>query len=82
MRVSVPDYIFKFREWADGPENQMKRSLLFPGLRFDNKIEIYDWGYFSLATLTTLLTRETFIINAFYNTQTEDIIINSIYALV
>lgn len=79
MRLNVPQYIFDFQKWADGPENQMRRSLLLPGLRFDNKLETYNWGYFSLATLTTLLTRETFMINAYYNTKTEDTILNSLY---
>lgn len=78
-RVTVPQYIFDFQKWADGSDNQNSQSLLLPALRRDNKLQTYNWGYFSLTPLTALFSRATFIENAFYSTKTEDAILNGLY---
>lgn len=78
-KVTVPQYIFDFQKWADDPNNQNSQSLLLPALRRDNKLQTYNWGYFSLTPLTALFSRATLIENAFYSTKPEDTILNSIY---
>lgn len=78
-RITIPQYILDFQKWADSPDNQYSQSLLLPALREDNKLQTYDWGYFSLTPLTALFTRGTFIENAFYSTKTEEVMLSAIY---
>ncbi len=78
-RVTVPQYIFDFQRWADSSDNQNSQTLLLPALRRDNKLQTYNWGYFSLTPLTALFSRAIFIENAFYSTKTEDAILNGMY---
>ena len=78
-RLTVPQYIFDFQKWANSLENKNVRSLLFPKLLESNKLQTYDWGYFSLIVLTSLLSRESFLTNSPYTNENENTILDGIY---
>jgi len=78
-RIKIPNYIFDFQKWANSQDNKNTRSLLLPALRSGNKLETYNWGYFSFSPLTNLLTNEALIQNGPYNIESEDIILSAIY---
>lgn len=77
-RVKVPEYIFEFGNWINqrGPD---ERYLIMPQLGNTNYIS-YDWGYWSIAPITSLISRNSFVHNNALVSQEERLLMNEMYA--
>ncbi len=56
MKVVVPAYVFDFAKWEKSHQNNESKVFLLPQVNFENKVDTYTWGYWSLTPLTSLLT--------------------------
>jgi len=81
-KVTVPEYVFEYADWAQSEEFPYRRLLLLPGQNPDTHFEAYTWGYWSLAQLQGLLTNNSYIGNSQYKSATEEIFIQNLFALV
>lgn len=61
-RLSVPDYVYQFSDWASR-EQVEGRFLLYPPLDADWQSDAYDWGYWSLSTLLSVSSDAQVITN-------------------
>lgn len=77
-RVKVPQYIFDFDAWVK-KQDPDTRFLILPELG-NQKFVSYDWGYWSLAPLTSVLTRNSFVWNVNSSNKNEKTLVNGIYA--
>lgn len=60
--VKVPDYIFEAKEEID--KNKFStRTLLLPPLDLRKKTDAYEWKYYSLSSVPSILNRKAFILN-------------------
>lgn len=80
-RVTVPQYIYDFGKWSQTKDRIEKRTLVLPPPNIDSKAEVYTWGYWSLAPLTSLLTNASVINQSLYMTSTEDSMVHTLYVL-
>lgn len=76
--VKVPDYIFEAKKELDSNKFST-RTLLIPNLNPGTKYELYDWKYFSLSTIPSILSRRSVIINDATLRGNEDVLVDSIY---
>lgn len=81
-KVSVPDYVFDYAEWANSDEFPYKRLLLLPGQNPDTRFEAYTWGYWSLAQIQGLLNNQSYIGNSLYKADTEEVFLKNLFDLV
>ena len=81
-KVLVPQYVFDFARYANGPDFPYRRILLLPGQNASTHFEAYTWGYWSLAQIQSLLTNRSFIGNSAYKSTTEEIFIKNVYDLI
>lgn len=77
-RISVPDYVFEFGEWVN-QQNPNKRFLIMPQLGDTNYIN-YRWNYWSIAPVTSLISRNSFVHNNALIPQNERLLMNEMYA--
>lgn len=77
-RVEVPNYIFEFGKWIN-TQNPNKRYLVMPQLS-DTTYISYQWGYWSIAPITSLLTRNSFVLNSALISENERLLMNQMYA--
>jgi hypothetical protein len=76
--VKIPDYVFNFGKWADSLKSD-ERILMLPPLNANWGADTYNWNYWSLSTLPTLLTRKSVITNSNGLGKREKILINALY---
>lgn len=62
-KVSVPQYIYDFKNWSLKENRDNKRILLLPPLNPDWQNDGYEWGYWSLSTLPSVLTPKSVVTN-------------------
>lgn len=60
-KVSVPEYVTEYAQYSNSPDFPYKRILLLPGNSPENSVYSYAWGYWSLASLQSLLDRNAYI---------------------
>lgn len=77
--VQVPSYIFDFKKWIDSSKITSDRILLVPDLDPNTRYEIYNWKYFSLSTIPTILTTKSVVANDAYLKGGEDDLIRGLY---
>lgn len=55
-KIKVPEYIFDFANWVEKNRLDDKRVFLLPPPNQDWQNDAYDWGYWSLAPVTSTIT--------------------------
>lgn len=60
-KVSVPEHVYEYGAYANSSEYAFNRTLLVPGTIFDTGVAQYQWGYWSLASLHSLLDTNTYV---------------------
>lgn len=79
--VQVPDYVPEFDNWLKTNDFQ-GRALMVPALDSYLGNDNYSWGYWSLATLPSVLfTNGTFVTNDASNNSVESGWVNTLYTL-
>lgn len=78
-RVKVPEYVLDFGKWVN-TQDPNKRFLVMPQLKEDTNYISYQWKYWSIAPVTSLLTRSSFVHNSALATQTEKLLMNKMYS--
>lgn len=61
-RITIPPYINDFKSWSE-TSNINGRILLLPPLDEGWRIDSYDWGYWSLSTLPSMLIFQNTVAN-------------------
>jgi hypothetical protein len=77
-RIKVPEYIFDFGKWVNKQDPDV-RFLVMPQLG-DTNVVSYTWHYWSIAPLTSLLSRNSFVHNTALSPEPERILMNEMYA--
>ena len=77
-RVTVPQYIFDFGKWANA-QDPNKRYLVVPEIS-DTGFIAYQWRYWSLASINSLLTKNSFVQNTFMVQQSERLLMKQMYS--
>lgn len=77
-RVKVPDYVFEFGKWINSQDPNI-RYLSMPQLG-ENPYISYEWRYWSIAPLTSLLSRNSFVRNTALAPDSERLLMNEMYA--
>lgn len=62
-KVNPPEYIYNFKNWSINENQNNKRTLLLPPLNPSWQNDSYEWGYWSLSTLPSVLTSRSMISN-------------------
>lgn len=78
-RVEVPSYVYEFGKFSETPERLHKRTLLLPPQSDNFRADVYEWGYWSLTPLTSLLTNASFVSINGGTSRNEAEMINSLY---
>lgn len=61
-KVKIPEYVYQFKSWVES--NAVNgRILLLPPLDDGWKVDSYDWGYWSLSTLPSMLVFKNSVSN-------------------
>ena len=76
-RVTVPQYVFDFGTWAN-KQDPNRRFLVIPELN-DSTYVSYQWGYWSIAPLSSLLTRNSFVQNTALIPESERFLMKQMY---
>ncbi|MBN1916256.1 hypothetical protein JW796_04745 [Candidatus Dojkabacteria bacterium] len=63
-KVDLPGYVMEYGEWAKN-EPAETRILLLPKLNEAEPADIYNWGYYSLEPLPSLLSNTSIVSNNF-----------------
>lgn len=77
--VQVPSYVFEFGNWADSLQED-GRILMIPSLNKNWGADTYNWKYFSLTTIPSLLTRKPVVANSNELNGNEQFLINTLYS--
>lgn len=77
-RVTVPGYIWDFKDWADH-QSFDGRILLLPPVNLEWRNDAYAWGYWSLTNLPSVLNDAPFLNNDDLLTDGQNILVNSLY---
>ncbi|MBI4091590.1 MAG: DUF3367 domain-containing protein [Candidatus Levybacteria bacterium] len=77
-RVNVPKYVLDFGRWVNAKDPNA-RYLVMPQLGNTNVVS-YDWHYWSIAPLTSLLSRNSFVHNTALVPESERVLMNEMYA--
>lgn len=81
MRVSVPDYIYEFGKWSESKEMLNDKILVLPPPNFENKIDAYEWGYWSPAPLTSLLSNASIVNESHFTSKNANITLRQLYTM-
>lgn len=76
--VKVPEYIFEAKKELDANKFS-NRVLMVPPVQERNKYITYDWRYYSLSTVTRLLSRRPVLVNDVSLINLEPALVNGIY---
>lgn len=77
-RVTIPPYVLEFGKWVNAQDPD-KRFVVMPQLGNTSYVS-YTWHYWSIAPLTSLLSRNSFVHNTALVPESERIIMNEMYA--
>lgn len=77
-RVAVPSYIYDTKKELDA-NRFSTRTLMLPQLHDGNKYIAYDWKYFSLSSIPSILSRRPVLLNDAVLIGNESGLVNSIY---
>lgn len=77
-RVSVPKYVFEFGKWSNA-QDPNRRYLVLPELH-DSSYVSYQWGFWSLAPLTSLLSKNSFVQNSGLVAPSERLLMKQMYS--
>lgn len=77
-RVKVPDYILEAKKELDS-NSFSTRTLMLPRLHDANKYIAYDWKYFSLSSIPSMLSRKPVLLNDAVLSGNEPGLVNAIY---
>lgn len=76
-RVKVPQYVIDFGKWANS-QDPNKRYLVFPEVNDSGYIS-YKWGFWSLAPVNSLLSKNSFVQNTGLLPASERLLIKQMY---
>lgn len=62
-RMSIPAYVNDFSIWFDKQETGESRTLVAPPLNYSWQNDAYNWGYWSLTNLPSVLSVKPFVSN-------------------
>ncbi len=62
-RLKVPEYVYDFSKFLTRADLEDKRIVLTPPLNAQWKNDAYNWGYWSLSNLPSLLVNKVFLAN-------------------
>ncbi|MEK7518190.1 MAG: DUF5667 domain-containing protein, partial [Patescibacteria group bacterium] len=77
-RVKVPNYVLEFGRWINS-QDLNRRYLSMPQLG-ENPYISYEWHYWSIASLTSLLSRNSFVRNTALAPGSERLLMTEMYA--
>lgn len=77
-RVKVPDYISEFGKWVNKQDPNL-RFLVMPQLGNTSYVS-YIWKYWSIAPITSLLARNSFVHNTALVPESERVLMSEMYA--
>lgn len=77
-RIRVPQYIFDFGKWVNN-QNFIKRFLVVPEVSETGYIA-YDWGYWSMAPINSLMAKTSIVQNTFLIPQSERFLMRQMYS--
>ncbi len=60
-RVKVPDYVSSYADWSNSENFSYRRLLVMPPISSETNAHITDWGYWSLASVHSLLDRNSYV---------------------
>lgn len=80
-RVQVPSYVDNFGGWFDKQETGDSRTLLLPPLNNSWKNDAYNWGYWSLTNLPSVVSNKSFVSNGELG-DGESVWVNKLYSLI
>lgn len=80
-RLKVPEYIEDFKKWSLEGNTADKRILLLPPFNENWKNDGYNWGYWSLTSLPSVLTSKTVLTNDQALTDQERGWVNALYGV-
>jgi hypothetical protein len=61
-KVQVPTYVYDYAKFTKDPAFTYQRTMLLPGANPSNNVYYYNWGFWSLASLHSLLDRHPYIV--------------------
>lgn len=82
MRTNVPQYVLDFGKWSESPSRINTKTLTIPPPNPENKFDAYNWGYWSLSPLTSLLTNAPIINESNYMSAAEVRLIETLYKMI
>lgn len=77
-RVKIPDYILEAKK--ELASSFSTRTLMLPQLHDGNKYISYDWKYFSLSSIPSMLSRKPVLLNDAVLSGNEPGLVNAIYS--
>ncbi|MEK7154664.1 MAG: hypothetical protein AAB697_00885 [Patescibacteria group bacterium] len=77
-RIKVPDYILEAKKELDS-NSFSTRTLMLPQLHDGSKYIAYDWKYFSLSSIPSILSRSSVVLNDAVLSGNEPGLVNAIY---
>ncbi|MEO8581125.1 MAG: hypothetical protein ABI425_00935 [Patescibacteria group bacterium] len=80
-KVKVPQYVFEFASRSNSAEYPYRRTALIPGNNPENSVHSYTWGYWSLASLESLLDRHAYITPSYGFTLNKKMVVDLYAAL-
>ena len=60
-KVAIPEYVLDYKDFANSAEFEYKRTLLLPGRILGTGVASYQWGYWSLAGVHSLLDNHSYV---------------------
>lgn len=81
-KIQLPEYVIEYGEYANSEEFKYNRTLLFPGKVFNTGVSHYKWGYWSLATLHSLLDTNVYVTPPTLPTTLNDKLIYELYSAI
>jgi hypothetical protein len=78
-RVHLPAYVSAYAKWSEANDSTNAKTLVIPPSDPDNKLDIFSWGYFSNAPLTTVISNAAIVNQNFYMPAEDQQLIEGLY---
>jgi len=78
-RINVPQYVFDFGKWSDSSARINTKVLSLPPPNFENNVDAYTWGYWSLSPISSLLTNAPIVNYSNYMSPSEKVLLETLY---
>lgn len=79
MKVHLPQYVIDFGKFSETPGRKEVKTLLLPPVSTSFRADVYSWGYWSLTSLTSLLSNASFISINGATSQQEQQLLGTLY---